>query len=127
MKNKTKRKALQTKLNHSISVFVRSVTETDSKKIIKSIKKASRIVAKAVAKEINKSKALIPALEKPVARKRAARHQTKLRRVNRLSSKQVLSKIKKEVSEKEVPHKGKVPISIPKIKIEHDGVLKGDL
>ena len=53
MKIKTDRKALQAKLNRSITTFVKSIGTTNSKKISKSIKRASKIVAKAVAKEID--------------------------------------------------------------------------
>ena len=51
MKAKINRKILRSKLNRTIIAFVKSATVIDSKKISKSIKKASRIVAKAVMKK----------------------------------------------------------------------------
>ena len=85
MKNKINRKELQGKLSRTLSTYVKSVTDSNSKKISKSIKKASRIVAKAVTKEINDSEAPNPKKEKTVAKKRTVKMQTQPKVIKRLS------------------------------------------
>lgn len=59
MRTKINRKTLQAKLNHSIGSFLKSTTDTNSKKISKPIKKASRIVAKAVTKTLKLNKKVV--------------------------------------------------------------------
>ena len=118
MKNKMDRKALKVKLNHALSAYVRSVTTADSKKISKSIMKASKMVAKAVAKEINASKALNPIKVKTVTPKRAIKKQTLPKAIKRLSLPRVSRKINKVVPVKSSSKKHEVPF------ISHDGVDK---
>jgi|ERR1035437_365292 hypothetical protein len=110
MKTKMNRKALQAKLNHTLSDYVKSVTNADSKKISKSIKKASKIVAKAVTKEINASEASNPFKEKPVARKRIVKKQTKVKAIKRLSLPRVVHKVNKVAPVKVSQKKYEIPV-----------------
>lgn len=103
MKTKTNRKALQVKLNLFLSAFVKSVTNADSKRIRKSAKKASRMVAKAICKTVNESDGQLHVGEKPVVkkssvakRKRAVKKQGKVTAVKYLRKKRT-HKIKKTV------------------------------
>ena len=110
MKTKMNRKALQAKLNHTLSDYVKSVTDASSKKISKSIKKASKIVAKAVTKEINASEASNPFKEKPVARKRIVKKQTKVKAIKRLSLPRVVHKVNKVAPVKVSQKKYEIPV-----------------
>ncbi len=55
METKITRKEIQNKLNFRITEIVKSVIAADSKKIKKAIRKASRILAKAIARKIEDS------------------------------------------------------------------------
>lgn len=118
MKNKTDRKAMQEKLNHAILALVRSVTAADSKKINKIIKKASKMIAKAVAKEINAGKIQNPFNERAAVPKRAVRKQTQPKTIKRIPLSRVVRKINKITSVKSKPQKQE-PIFV-----SHDGVDK---
>lgn len=55
MKTTVTRKEIQDKLNYFITELVKTVIDSESKKIKKSIKKASKTLAKAIVRKINDS------------------------------------------------------------------------
>lgn len=95
MKNTLKRKELQTKLNHGISEFAGTIAKTDSKKIQKTIKKASKLIAKAILKNSDSTKVEVSLIDKsPVkavpAKRTPTRRRTTTAKRKRTSSRQVV-------------------------------------
>lgn len=67
MKPETNRKEIQEKLNRLIGEAVKSVIATDSKKIKKTIKRVSKILAKAVSRKIYESDGQLVLKKKSIA------------------------------------------------------------
>ncbi|MBI2966430.1 MAG: hypothetical protein HYY40_01275 [Bacteroidetes bacterium] len=75
MNPKTDRKTLQKKINNYLGDYVKTLTNSDSKKLIKSVKKASKLIAKSIVRTSDESEILNslrakPRTEKPAAAKR---------------------------------------------------------
>ena len=118
MKPTISRKALQTKLNRSISACVKSVTDADSKKINKTIKKACKNIAKAVTKHIKDEKTLNPFWEKSSNKKRKVKTKAKVKVVKKKSSPKVVRKIRRTKPVKIVQKKEVIPPITSEVKIE---------
>lgn len=98
MKTKTDHKTFQEKLNRRIDAFVKLATDVNSKKISKSIKKASRIIAKAVTKTMNKNEVVNNSWAKaPVFKKIKATKHTKAKAIKNSSPKAGVRKINKTI------------------------------
>ncbi len=100
MKNTSKKKELQAKLNHYISEFAGTLIKKDSKKIKKSIKKASRLIAKAILKNSEESEVSVSLIEKATGKKNpfkkitAKRKNSIIKRRKPIARKQVIKSAK---------------------------------
>jgi hypothetical protein len=124
MKPAINRKPLQVKLNHLISAYVKSVTDANSKKINKAIKKSSKNIAKAVTKHIKDEKTLNPFWEKSANKKRKIKAKTKsitkVKVIKKKSAPKVVRKIRRTKPVKIVQKKEVTPPITSEVKKEQE-------
>ena len=128
MKNVSKRKELQEKLNRHISEFAGTLTKTDSKKLKKVIKKSSKLIAKTILKNSEESEIAVSLIEKATEKKNpfkkiiAKRKTSIIKRRKPVARKQAI-KSKKTINPIFNADGGKTN-NAPEVKIEKREIVK---